>query len=87
MTAYLFCDYFHSISITAVLNIFPQDKADPDPLLSSIESQDTVEDLLVHIIRAGDRETLTSDRAPSAEPVASPNNNSGLMATSSAMFN
>jgi len=54
-----------------------QDKADPDPLLSSIESQDTVEDLLAHIIKAGDREPAVSNNATTADQVASPNNNSG----------
>jgi len=59
-----------------------QDKADPDPLLSSIESQDTVEDLLSHIISAGDQEAPSSSstdvRKNTADQVASPNNNSGL---------
>jgi len=56
-----------------------QDKADPDPLLSSIESQDTVEDLLSHIIRAGDQSTSSPDAIIiTADHVASPNNNSGL---------
>merc|ERR1719370_942823 len=59
-----------------------QDKADPAPLLSSIESQDTVEDLLSHIISAGDQEAPSSSstdvRKNTADQVASPNNNSGL---------